>query len=145
MKQFVRNLLFGDWLLKLFSLMLALLTWFAVSDSLRKKAVEVYGKPDVSERPFFDVPVQPMSGNSDVHEFKLKPSEVNVTLQGEKDVLQKVESRMIRIHIDLTDATVTNRTRWRVDVVPPTGTTTVRVDPEEVEVIPPPSNPQSDK
>ncbi|MEY4387349.1 MAG: hypothetical protein RLY20_2632, partial [Verrucomicrobiota bacterium] len=61
MKQFIRNLLFGDWLLKFFSLMLALLTWLAISDSLRKKAVDVPGKPDIAERSFFDVPVVAIS------------------------------------------------------------------------------------
>jgi YbbR domain-containing protein len=138
MKQYFRNLIFGDWLLKLFSLMLALLTWLAVSDSLRKKAVEVPGKPDVTEKSYFDLPVRIVSGSADVHEYKLKPSEVNVKLQGDKDAMLAIERRMIHVQVDLTGAPVTNGARRLVEVIPPAGTMVVEIQPAEVEVIPPP-------
>ena len=139
MKQYFRNLIFGDWLLKLFSLMLALLTWLAVSDSLRKKAVEVPGRPDIAEKSYFDLPVRIVSGTGDMHEYKLKPSEVNVKLQGDKNIMQAIERRMIRVQVDLTGIAVTNETRRPVEVIPPAGTMAIEVQPVEVEVIPPPT------
>ncbi|MEY4387430.1 MAG: hypothetical protein RLY20_2713, partial [Verrucomicrobiota bacterium] len=78
-----------------------------------------------------------ISSSSDVHEFKLKPSEVNVTLQGEKTAMQTIERRMIHVQVDLSSAVLTNGTKFRVDVIPPTGITAVQVQPIEVEVIPP--------
>jgi YbbR domain-containing protein len=137
MKQFFRNLILGDWLLKLFSLMLALLTWIAVSDSLRKKAVEVPGKPDLAEKHYFDLPVRIVSGSADVHDYKLKPSEVNVKLQGDKNTMLAVERRMIHVQVDLTNLTITNGTRRPVEVIPPAGTMAVEIQPGEIEVIPP--------
>lgn len=136
MRQFLRNLIFGDWLLKVFSIALAVLTWLAVSFSLRQKPVEVHGNPNLSEQPYYDVPITIVSGNSDVQGFKTKPSEVDVvTVQGEKDVINKLERRHIRLQVDVTGETLTNGLRRRIDVVTPPGVTCMRVLPGEVEII----------
>ncbi len=139
MRQFIRNLLFGDWLLKLFSLALATLTWLAVSFSQRQKPVDVLGRPDLSSNKFRDVPVFVVSGSADVHDLKVSPSEVDlVTLQGEKTIMHNLERKHIHIQVDLTGITITNGMKRRVDVITPPGVTCVGVEPEEVEIIVPP-------
>jgi YbbR domain-containing protein len=139
MREFLRNLVFGDWLLKIFSLALAILTWLAVSFSLQQKPGAVPGKPDLSEQPYYDVPITVVSGSADVHDFKTRPSEVDVvTVQGEKTVIQKIERRFIRLQVDLTGATLTNGLKRRVEVITPPGVTCMRVLPEEVEIVLPP-------
>ena len=145
MREFLRKLIFGDWLLKIFSIALAVLTWLAVSFSLRQKPVDVAGKPDLSEQPYYDMPITVVSASTNVHDFKVKPSEVDVvTVQGDKAIIQKLERRHIRVQVDLTDATLTNGLKKRVDVIMPAGVTRVRVLPEEVEIILPPA-PESKK
>lgn len=145
MRQFLRNLVFGDWLLKIFSLALAVLTWLAVSFSLQQKPGAVPGQPDLSEQPYYDVPITVVSGTGDVHDLKTKPSEVDVvTVQGEKSIIQKFERRYIRLQVDLTGATLTNGLKRRVEVITPPGVTCMRVLPEQVEIILPPE-PESKK
>lgn len=140
MREFLRNLVFGDWLLKFFSIALAILTWLAVSFSLQQKPVAVPGKPDLAEQPYYDVPVTVVSGNADVHDFKIKPSEVDVvTVQGDKTIVDKLERRHIRVQVDLTGVAPTNGLRKRIDVITPPGVTCMRVLPEEVEIIFPPA------
>jgi len=139
MREFFRNLFFGDWLLKIFSLALAVLTWLAVSFYLQQKPGAVPGKPDLSEQPYYDVPITVVSGSGDVREFKTRPSEVDVvTVQGEKAIINKIERRFIRLQVDLTGATLTNGLKGRIEVITPPGVTCMRVLPEEVEIILPP-------
>ena len=135
MRQFLRNLMFGDWLLKFFSLALAVLTWLAVSFSLRQKPVEVPGKPDLLDQPYTDVPVAVVSSSTNVHGIRVSPSELDVTVRGEKQVIQQLERQHIRVQVDLSDQAVTNGAKKAVDVVLPAGVTRVRVVPEEVEII----------
>ena len=140
MRQFIRTLIFGDWLLKIFSFTLATLTWLAVSFSQRQKPVDVHGRPDLSGNKFRDVPVLVVSGSADVHELKVSPSEVDlVTLQGERTIMDNLERKHIHIQIDLTGITITNGMKRRVDVITPPGVTCMSVDPEEVEIILPPA------
>ncbi len=140
MRQFLRNLIFGDWLLKLFSLLLAVLTWLAVSDSLRQKPVETPDKSNLWETSYTDLPIVPVSGNGNVHDFKVKPSEVNLlTLQGKQATIQGIERRHIRVIVDLTDAALTNGLKRRLSVIAPPGAACIHVEPEEVEIIPPPT------
>ena len=138
MRQFARNLIFGDWLLKAFSLALAILTWLAVSISHRQKPVVVPGNQDISERPFFDVPVAVVSSDGDVHGFKVKPSEVNLTVRGASNLLENLERRHVRVQVDLTATDITPGMKRRLDVIAPVGVASMVVEPAEVEIILPP-------
>lgn len=137
MRRFLHILIFGDWLLKLFSISLAILTWLAVSIPLRQKPVEVPGKPDLSERPFFDVPVVLVSSDSDVRAFKVRPSEVNVTVRGASNLLENLKRENIRVQVDLTSAESVPGLRRRLDVITPQGVAAMTIEPEQVEIIPP--------
>lgn len=136
MRRFLRTLLFGDWLLKFFSLALAILTWVAVTFAHRQKPVDVPGMPDRSEQSYTDVPIRIVSGSDDVHELRTKPSEVDlVTVQGDKTIIQKLERQHIRIQVDLTKVNITNGMKQRINVITPAGVSSVAVRPEEVEII----------
>jgi len=139
MRRYLHILIFGDWLLKFFSIALAILTWLAVSIPLRQKPVEVPGKPDLSERPFFDVPVNIVSSDSDVRAFKVRPSEVNVTVRGASNVLENLKRENVRVQVDLTSTEAMPGMRRRLDVITPTGVSSMLIDPDQVEVIPPPA------
>jgi hypothetical protein len=143
MIQFLHNLLIRDWLLKLFSLTLAVLTWLAVSFSLRHEVVEVPGKPDVSEKPFYDVPVVVISAAGDARGFLTAPAEVDVVLQGDKQLLEGLEKRQVHLVVELNGTQSASGLKRRVEVITPPGISHTRITPAEVEIIPRPA-PQSE-
>jgi YbbR domain-containing protein len=139
MRAFLRNLVFGDWLLKFFSIALAILTWLAVSFSLQQKPVAVSGKPDLSERPFFDVPVTIVSSDSDVHGFKVKPSEVNLIVRGASNLLESLTRENVRVQVDLTATEVIPGMKRSLGAITPAGVAPMVIEPEQVEIILPPA------
>jgi YbbR domain-containing protein len=139
MRQFLRNLILGDWLLKLLSLILAVLTWWAVKYSLKQKSVEAPNKPGFLQTPYTDLPITLVSGSSDVHLFKVKPAELDrITLEGPDDVLRGIRREDIKVLLDLSNFSPTSGLKSRVSVVAPPGTACIKMEPEEVEIIPPP-------
>jgi len=137
MRRILHILIFGDWLLKFFSISLAILTWLAVSIPLRQKPVEVPGKPDLSERYLSDLPVTIVSSDSDVRGFRVRPSEVSLTVRGASNVLENLKRENVRVQVDLTSSDPMPGMRRRLDVITPPGVAPMIVDPEQVEVIPP--------
>jgi len=139
MRQFLRNLVFGDWLLKIFSIALAILTWLAVSFTLQQKPVAVSGKPDLSERTLVDVPVVIVSSDADVHGFKVKPSEVNLIIRGASNLLENLTREHVRVQVDLTATEIVPGLKRRLGVITPSGVAPMVIEPEQVEIIPPPA------
>jgi len=141
MIRFLRNLFFHDWPLKLFSLTLAILTWLAVSISQRQKAVPVPGTLNLAEKPFFDLPISFVSRNADVSGYKADPNELDVTFQGSKDLLDRLDRADVHILVDLSDTVLRTPQRLPVEIIAPAGITYVRVRPDNlVKVTPPAGN-----
>src|SRR5260221_428356 len=141
MISFLRQLFLDDFWLKLFALILAILIWLTVSLAIRK---EVSPLPAIlpqnnAERVFFNLPVVVYSLAEDVHNFKVNPQEVSVTIQGDRKALESLRSQDIGVTVNLTHLEGT-RVRKRIDVSPQVGVMHVRVDPPEVEVLLPPKN-----
>jgi YbbR domain-containing protein len=138
MMRYVQNLIFRDWLLKLFSLALAVLTWLAVSFTLRQQVVPVPGSPAVSERTYYDVPVTILSHSGNVAGFTAKPAELDITVQGDGTVLKTLSGQNIRAIVDLSDTVIKTPQKLPVDIITPAGLTRVRIEPDTlVEIIPP--------
>jgi YbbR domain-containing protein len=141
----LRHLVFHDFLLKVFSFALAVLIWFTVTE-IQKEASPLPRFTMNSEvRTFSNLPVVVMSAAEDVRSFKVYPSEVEVTVQGDARILKNVLSKDIRVIVDLTGVEGSGGLRKRIEVSTPSGVTHVRVEPQEVEVrFPPKTNsPQS--
>jgi YbbR domain-containing protein len=141
----LRHLVFHDFLLKVFSFALAVLIWFTVTE-IQKEASPLPRLSLNSEvRTFSNLPVVVMSAAEDVRSFKVYPSEVEVTVQGDARILKNLSSKDIRVLVDLTGIDATGGLRKRIEVSTPSGVTHVRVEPQEVEVrFPPKTNsPQS--
>ncbi len=138
---FIRDLLFKDFWLKLFSLALAVLIWFTVSFAIKR---EVSPLPSLQissgERTFFNLPVVVMSSAADVRNFRVNPKEVEVTVQGDSKSLNKLQSKEIHVLIDLTDIEPVGDLHKRIEVSTPPGVTHVRVYPQDVQVIFPPKS-----
>jgi YbbR domain-containing protein len=128
---FLRNLLLEDIWLKLFSLALAVLIWLTVSFASQKETGN-------SPRIFYNLPVTVLSTAEDVRDFKVSPNGVIVTVQGDANIVQNLQSKDIRPIVDLTGVAAARDLRKRVEVAVPAGVTCMRVVPEEVQVIFPP-------
>jgi len=137
MIKLLRYLFVEDFLLKLLSLVLALLFWLTVSFAIQEKQ----GSPTpvlrlIPEvRSFSNLPVVVMSSASDVRNFKVSPNQVEVTVRGDSSLLQNLHSKDIRVMVDLTDIEAAENLRKRIEVSTPAGVTLVSVRPEEVAVI----------
>lgn len=137
MIQFLRNLVFHDFWLKLFSLGLAIVTWFTISDANQRRLAPAANiiTLNTHQLTFYKVPVVVLSSASDVHDFKVDPREVQVTVQGEPGVLAKLQSNEIRALVDLTGIEGPADLRKRIEITTPSGVTYVRVFPPDVKVI----------
>jgi hypothetical protein len=127
----LRHLLLEDFWLKLFSLALAVLIWFTVTFVSQKEV-------RTDTRVFFSLPVTVLSAAEDVRNFKVSPSEVQVTVQGDGRTLQNLQSKDIRATVDLSGVAAARELRKRIQVSAPAGITYLRVVPQEVQVIFPP-------
>jgi YbbR domain-containing protein len=134
---FLGNLVFKDFWLKLFSFALAVLAWFTVDVSQRNSTSPVASLSLGSSKEliFSKLPVIVMSSAQDVRSVKVDPKEVDVTVRGEVQVLQKLQPKDIRVLLDLTGIEIAPYLKKRIEVATPAGVTHVRVEPEEVSVI----------
>ncbi len=129
---FLRNLVLEDFWLKLFSLLLAILLWLTVSVASRKDG-------GVDRRVISKMlPVTVLAASEDIHNFRVSPGEVEVTVQGNPKALDNLQTNDIRAIVDLSGVGVARDLRKRIEVSVPAGITTVRVMPEEAQVIFPP-------
>ena len=135
---FLQHLVFHDFWLKLFSLVLAVLIWFTVSLAIQKETSPVASLArNTAQRTFLRLPVVVLSSAEDVRQIEIHPKEVEVTVEGEPRTLQNVQGKDIRAIVDLTGIKAAEL-RKRIEVSTPAGVTHVRVAPQEVEIIFPP-------
>ncbi len=148
MIQLARNLLFRDFWLKIFSLVLATLIWLTVWLFFIRQDVSpsrVLSTGRVEERTFYNLPVLVMSAAADVRDFKVSPGEVTIKVRGEPGKLQALETKMhddpqardIRALVDLTGIEPARGTRKKIVVTTPPDITFEQAEPDEVEIIEP--------
>jgi hypothetical protein len=129
---FLRYLFLENFFLKLFSLILAVVVWLIVAFASKKEVV-------TTPRVFTDVAIKVLSATEDVRAFKVNPNTAEVTVQGSTATLQNLHSRDIQALVDLTGVATARGLRKRVEVTVPAGITLVRVVPEDVLVLFPPT------
>ena len=134
---FLRNLIVPDFYLKLFSFVLAVLTWFAVNSMANPKEGSPVAALSLapSERVVFsNLPVIVLSSAGDVRDFRVEPKEIEATVQGDSRTLRALQGRDIQVQVDLRGIGAAHDFRKRIEVQTPAGVTVVRVVPEEVQV-----------
>ena len=128
---FLRNLVLEDFWLKLFSLALAILIWFTVTFVSQKDT-------HTDTRVVVDLPVGVLSSVEDVHNFKVSPEQVRVTVRGDVEVVQKLQSGDILAFVNLTGIAAGHELSKPVQVSVTAGVAILRVVPDHVQVILPP-------
>jgi hypothetical protein len=137
MISFLRNLLFHDFWLKLFSLALAVLIWLTVWFARGKNVFATFTNRG-AEQNYFNVPVLVILPAADIRNVQVNPSVVAVTLQGEPGRLRELKTKEIHAQVDLTGIESARGLHLQVEIILPPGITYTRVIPNEVEVIIPP-------
>jgi YbbR domain-containing protein len=125
-----------DWLTKdigwkIFSVILALVVWVTVHN--------IYQEPGAAtararENTYGDLPVLVVSEASDVHDFRVLPATVSVTVSGPPEAMSTLQANEIRATVDMT---VGKELRRKIEVSMPPSVTLVSVEPSHVSVIVP--------
>ena len=128
-----------DWLTKdigwkIFSVILAIVIWLTVH--------KIYEEPGTAttrarENTYGDLPVLVVSESADVHDFRVLPATVSVTVSGSPEAMSTLQANEIRATVDLTTG---KELRRKVEISTPPNVTLVSVEPSHVGVIAPPKN-----
>lgn len=137
MIDYLRDLFFKDFWLKLFSFALAVLLWFIIYFA-RDFSPGTPLRIATEKRTFSQLPVDILSSAEDVRSFRVNPKEVEVTVQGDPRILKGLQPKEIRVLVDLTGISAAHDLRKRIQVSTPPGVTYTHASPEEVQIIFPP-------
>lgn len=133
---FLRNLILKDFWLKLASLALAVLIWLTVSIAIRNEMALSNGLASAPPRTF-SLRVNPMSATADVHDFRVNPEFVEVTVRGEVGSSDNLQAKDVHVLVDLSNTDLAHNSRHRIEVTTPPGVEVVRVIPADVEILVP--------
>jgi YbbR domain-containing protein len=127
----MRDWLTKDFGWKIFSLILAVVIWLTVH-----KIYEVPGDAisRARENTYGELPVLVVSEASDVHDFRVTPATVSVTVSGPPEAMNTLQAKEIRATVDLTTG---KDLRRKVEISTPPNVTLVSVNPSHVTVIVP--------
>jgi YbbR domain-containing protein len=117
---------------KIFSVFLALVIWLTVH--------RIYEEPGAAtararENTYGDLPVLVVSESADVHDYRVLPATVSVTVSGSPEAMSTLQANEIRATVDLTTG---KELRRKVEISTPPNVTLVSVEPSHVGVIAPP-------
>ena len=133
----MRDWITKDFGWKLFSLFLAVAIWLTVHKIYEEPRIPS-GTAITSTVTFDNLPVFIVAAAADVHNFRVAPTMVKVTVSGTAEVMARLQANDLRAVVDLTDIESARDLHRVVDVSAPPGVTLVNVDPSRVAVIPPP-------
>jgi YbbR domain-containing protein len=125
----MRDRITKDFGWKMFSVFLALVIWLTVH--------KIYEEPGAAaararENTYSDLPVLIVSESADVHDFRVAPATVSVTVSGPPEAMSTLQANEIRATIDLTTG---KELRRKVEISTPPNVTLVSVEPSRVSVI----------
>lgn len=105
---------------KLFSVLLAALTWFTIQTALQKDQ-NLTQSPVVttSTRTFSGVPVLVLSPAANTNKYRANPSAISVEVSGAADLLEKLQARQIQAVIDVSEAPDEKEFRKEIQVQVP--------------------------
>jgi YbbR domain-containing protein len=133
----MRDWITKDFGWKLFSLFLALAIWLTVH--------KIYEEPGTAAEAmigntvtFDNLPVLVVSTAADVHDFRVAPTTVKVTVSGPAEVMNKLQADKVHAVVNLTGIRPEQGLHVPVEVSAPAGVALGNIDPPRVAVIFPP-------
>lgn len=117
---------------KFFSVILAVVVWLTVHNNIRDEPV-MSGLLAV-QNIFTNVPVSAVSASAGVHDVRVVPDTVSVTVSGAFDLIAVLQTNRLHAIVNLTGIDSAHDLKRHVDVAMPLGVTLLNVDPPEVTV-----------
>ena len=133
----MRDIFLKDLGWKIFSLLLATALWFIANRILHESALPV---PDSNVVPitFGSLPVRVVSAGADVHEFRVAPATVKVSVVGPASAMNILQADDLHATVSLTGAGLVQGTMLPVEISLPPNVAITSVEPNRVLVSPPP-------
>lgn len=130
-----RDAILQNFWLKLFSLVLATMIWFAIFGAQNNLRVDrpVLG---VVERKLEQVPITVMKSAADLRAFKVEPSVVEITVRGPIAKVQALTPQQVEVFINLTDMSDTVGPTKKILVHLPADIALLGVTPTEARIAP---------
>lgn len=128
----LRQIILHNFWLKLFSLMLAILVWFAVEFGMQS-GLRVMTNPITNpiQRETLRLRVSVLTQPGDARVFRVLPEYVNVTLEGEAAVLRDfLRKEDISVYVDLNVIRHNEKSAQRIRVQVPDGVVVIEVKPQ---------------
>ncbi|PAW91565.1 MAG: hypothetical protein B9S33_00260 [Pedosphaera sp. Tous-C6FEB] len=137
----VRDAILQNFWLKLFSLVLATMIWFAIFSTQNSPRWDWQriGHAPVELK---QVPVTVMKSAGDLRSFRIEPVTVDVTLQGPRSKAPALTPANLEVFINLSDVTDTVGPTKNILVHAPPDFTVVKVSPAKVYISPAPPSQQ---
>ena len=127
----LRDSILNNFWLKVFSLLLATLIWFAVHSNLQLEARFPLGPLHPPQTRDFQLPVSFLASPSQTHAYRLVPPQVTVKLHGDETTLKRITAHDIQAYVRLTSAPV-SKGWFLVEVNGPRGIEIQQVLPTRV-------------
>ena len=133
----LRDLILNNFVWKLISLLLAVLVWWrvhAIHTTEKEQALTSVVSPE--ETATFSIPVRVLGPARTPRGFAVVPGEVNVTLRGGSDALQRISTTNVLVYVDAIFGPDVKSAKRTVVVRPPAGVKVHEIRPREVHVEP---------
>lgn len=114
--------------LKLFSIGLACLVWFAVHERNATPVAAISTGPVVS-KDYVRLPITVLQPAGESRSFRIQPAFVSVRVSGDQSVLQELRGSDLDVFVNLSDAGDRVVTTRRVRVLAPAGVTVRTIEP----------------
>lgn len=132
-----RDAILQNFWLKLFSLVLATMIWFAIF-SAQKSPRWDWQRFDYTTVELKHVPVTVMKSARDLRSFRIEPATVDITLQGPRSKAPVLTPADLEVFINLSEATDTVGPTKNILVHAPPDFTVVKVSPAKAHISPAP-------
>jgi hypothetical protein len=131
----IHSLIFTNFWLKAFSVVLATVIWVFIHDGIRQDAaLRLQSVDHTLPQGYIRVPVTIQTAPGDKRVFQLEPAEVIVVAQGDASALRRAARQDIKIYLNLTRFHSTEPVTEELQVQAPTDINVVDVNPAVVTV-----------
>jgi len=133
----MRDLFIKDWGWKLLSVILAADIWWTVHKIVDPTNTDA----SAAGRTFTydNLPVTVVSAVADVHDFRVNPAAVKVTVSGPAGVMKNLKLGDVHAVVEFADTNLTHNLPLPVQIFAPANVTITSVDPPRALVIVPPA------
>ena len=128
-----RDAILQNFWLKLFSLVLATMIWFAIYGAQNNLRPGQTALGTVTQK-FEKVPITVMQSAADFRAFRVEPSQIDVTVRGPIAEVQALTVRQLEVFINLTDVHDTAGLNKKILVHAPAGIGVVKVSHTEARI-----------